>query len=174
METRETEDYNKKKVQQQYAAIEKRGQIKDKYPQHLHVEIFFHSFQNECDTYSLWQHPRLLGLTLALDFNELCKNKKKTMRRYWTSLHCHFFAPFSLKCAYGEKKKQIKIITSQPHYKLLYIFLGRMSFICAAAVLPLLPVALTFSLSMHSMKYYHINAIQNWKNYVINNAANEI
>lgn len=82
METRETEDYNKKKVQQQYAAIEKRGQIKDKYPQHLHVEIFFHSFQNECDTYSLWQHPRLLGLTLALDFNELCKNKKKTMRRY--------------------------------------------------------------------------------------------
>lgn len=76
--------------------------------------------------------------------------------------------------AHTEKKKQIKIITSQPHYKLLYIFLGRMSFICAAAVLPLLPVALTFSLSMHSMKYYHINAIQNWKNYVINNAANEI
>lgn len=106
METRETEDYNKKKVQQQYAAIEKRGQIKDKYPQHLHVEIFFHSFQNECDTYSLWQHPRLLGLTLALDFNELCKNKKindaTILNEPALPFFCSFFPQMRIR---REKKK---------------------------------------------------------------------
>lgn len=118
-------------------------------------------------------HDYLASLWRSISMN--CAKTKKNDATILNEPALPFFCSFFPQmCIRREKKKQIKIITSQPHYKLLDIFLGRMSFICAAAVLPLLPVVLTFSLSMHSMKYYHINAIQNWKNYVINNAANEI
>lgn len=85
----------------QFAAIEKRGQIKDKYPQHLHVKVFLYK-TNATHIHCVAVAVAASKLRLALDFNELAKKNDATVHN---GLHLLFQMHIQVK-------KQIKIITS--------------------------------------------------------------
>lgn len=95
----------KKKVQQQYAAIEKRGQIKDKYPQHLHVEIFFVRFRMNATHIrcgSIHDYLASLWRSISMSCAKIKKQRCDDTERACIAIFCSFFPQMRIR---REKKK---------------------------------------------------------------------